>query len=282
MKQETLKTWNAYVQATNARLEFGRSSLFRLNEKPDERRRLRQGEILVSSVGHQDPKPIPSGLIDDWKGTSFIPNTTVDGVFAAVRDYDDYKDFYKPTVVDSKLLATDGGCDTYSMRVVDKEVLAKIAFDIENRTCYFRIDQQRWYSVTHTKRVQEILHYGMASQEELPPDQGGGYLWRLYSISRFEQKDGGVYVEVEAIALSRDIPFAVRWLVNPIVRRISINSMFLSLQQTGNVVRLMMAADKEDRPPVFARDRSPGGSGSKVVATNRFPGPSPGFTREGK
>jgi hypothetical protein len=71
----------------------------------------------------------------------------------------------------------------------------------------------------------------------LAPDAGSGYIWRLYSLSRFEQRDGGVYIELEAIALSRNVPASLHWLVNPIVRRVSRNSLELSLQKTAEAVR---------------------------------------------
>jgi hypothetical protein len=48
--------------------------------------------------------------------------------------------------------------------------------------------------------------------------------------------DGGVYIELEAIALSRDIPFSLRWLIDPIFRRISRSSLVISLQQTEDAV----------------------------------------------
>jgi hypothetical protein len=258
LKEETLKTWDAYVQAANARMASRQSQFLWVDEAPGNRQRVRDGEILVSSVGQQNPKPVPSGLIHDWMGASFIPNTTLDGVLSAVRDYGDYKNFYKPTVVDSKLLHTDGACDQYSMRVVNKETVAETALDMEYETCYFRVDEQRWYSVTHTTRVQEIRHYGKANEQELPPNQGSGYIWRLYSIARYEQRDGGTYVEVEAIALSRDIPVAVRWLVNPIVRRVSKNSMLISLQQTQEAVRSTEAAKSQAEPSTVAGGRSQG------------------------
>lgn len=245
LKQETLKSWNAYV---NSRLNSDQSPLFPVTEGPDYSQRLQQGEILVSSGSRQNPKRVPSGLIHDWIGTSFIPNTTIDSVLSVLRDYGDYKDFYKPTVVDSKVLATAPGCDTYSLRVVNKEKVAQTALDLENQTCYTRVDERRWYSVTQSTRVQEVRHFATPEEEELPPDQGSGYVWRLYSTARFEQKDGGVYIEVEAIALSRDIPAAVRWLVDPIVRRVSRNSIFLSLQETGQAVRLTMTPNSPAEP----------------------------------
>jgi hypothetical protein len=117
------------------------------------------------------------------------------------------------------------------MRVVNKETVAETALDIEYETTYFRLDERRWHNTTRATRVQEVRHFGKSDEHELPPDQGSGYIWRLYSVARFEQRDGGVYVELEAIVLGRDIPFAVRWMVNPIVRRVSKNSMLISLRQ---------------------------------------------------
>jgi len=202
------------------------------DQSPERLQRVRGGEILVSYVGQQNPKPVPSGLIHDWIGAAFIPDARIEDVLSSVRDYGNYKVYYKPAVVDSRLLGSDGPCGKYSMRVVNQEVIAQAALDMEYETCYFKIDERRWYSITRTTRVQEIQRYGQPNEQELLPNQGSGYIWGLYSIARFEQRDGGTYVEVEAIALSRDIPIAVRWLVNPIVRRVSRNSMLSSLQQT--------------------------------------------------
>lgn len=268
LKEETLRTWDEYVQAANSRMASRQDPFLWVDEASDNRRRVREGEILVSSVGRQNPKPVPSGLIHDWMGAEFIPNTTLDGVLSAVRDYSNYQDFYKPTVVDSKLLGTDGGCDKYSMHVVNKETVAETALDMEYETCYFRVNERRWYSITRTTRVQEIRHYGKPNELELPPNQGTGYVWRLYSIARFEQGDNGVYVEVEAIALSRDIPVAVRWLVNPIVRRVSRNSMLISLQQTQEAAHSTEAANREAKTPALAADHSSGAGASQLKVAN--------------
>ena len=119
-----------------------------------------------------------SGLIHDWLGAAFLPDTSIKDVLSAVRDYGDYKEYYKPTVVDSKLLSRYGPCEKYSMRVVNKEAVAQTALDMEYETCYFKIDERRWYSITHTTRVQEIRHYGQANEQDLPPNQGSGYIWR--------------------------------------------------------------------------------------------------------
>ena len=59
---------------------------------------------------------------------------------------------------------------------------------------------------------------------------------------RLEENDGGVYVEIEAVALSRDIPPALRFLVDPIVRRVSRSALLTSLEQTENAVRDHLAS----------------------------------------
>ena len=238
LKEETLKTWDTYIQAVNSQMRNRlQGSLLWVDQEPDRLQRVRAGQIVVSSVGQKNPKPVPSGLIHDWMGAAFIPDARLGDVLSAVRDYGHYKEFYKPTVVDAKALGTEGGCDKYSMRVVNKEAVAETALDSEYQACYLQLDELRWYSTAHTTRVQEIRHYGRPDEQELPPNQGSGYIWRLYSLARFEERDGGVYIELEAIALSRDVPVGLRWVVDPIVRRVSRNTLLVSLQQMAEAVR---------------------------------------------
>jgi hypothetical protein len=71
--------------------------------------------------------------------------------------------------------------------------------------------------------------------------EGTGIIWRLFSITRYVERDGGVYLEIEAIGLSRDIPASLRWVVAPIIRHISRGSLSLSLRQTENAVRSRVA-----------------------------------------
>ena len=269
LKQDTLVYWNAYVDA--ARPQIGSQTPFLwVDQKPERLRRIREGEILVSSIGKENPKPVDAGLIHDWIGAAFLPDTRIEDVLSAVRDYGSYKEYYKPAVVDSRLLTSYGPCEKYSMRVVNKEVVAQTALDMEYETCYFRVDERRWYSVTHTTRVQELRHYGRPDEEELPPDHGSGFIWRLYSIARYEQRDGGTYVEVEAIALSRDIPAGLRWVVSPIVRRVSRNSMLLSLQETKDALRLTETANRNVKSPTTADGRSRGTSASEADMAKGF------------
>ena len=54
----------------------------------------------------------------------------------------------------------------------------------------------------------------------LPVGNDHGYMWRLNLYTRYLEKDTGVYVQIEFVGLSRNVPGLVAWLVNPYVRSI--------------------------------------------------------------
>jgi hypothetical protein len=240
LKPETVQAWQAYVETVNARNQQRLASekcFLSMDEMPGRTARVRDGEIFVWPAGPRVPVKVPSGLIHDWMGAAFIPNAGLADVFHSVRDYSSYKEVYRPNVVDSRPAATSEWEDRFSLTLMNRSVVAKSALDTDYQSTFTRVDDRRWYSVTETTRIREIADYGAASERTLPEDEGSGLIWRLYSIARFEERDGGVYIEIEAVALSRDIPVALRWMIAPIVRRISRSSLLTSLQQTQEAVR---------------------------------------------
>ncbi len=236
LKKETQQAWDAYIQAANSQMVRRTHDPFLwVDEVPDRSHSVRDGEILVSPISQQNPKPVPYGLIHDWIGAAFIPDARLEDVLSAVRDYGHYKEFYKPNVIDSKSLGTAGTCDKYSMLLADHEVITSTVLEGEYEACYYRLDDRRWYSIAHTTRMWDV-RYAQPRAQQLSSDQGSGYIWRICSFTRFEERDGGVYVELEVIVLSRDIPVAIRWMVNPIVRKVSKNAMMTSLHEMEEAV----------------------------------------------
>src|SRR6266446_4039929 len=98
------------------------------------------------------------------------------------------------------------------------------------------------HCISYSTRVQEIKDNGQRDSHKLPTDEGHGYIWRLYSLTKFEERDGGVYIVVEAIALSRDVSASVRWFTKPVLERVSRNSMSTILRLTRDAVRSNIAA----------------------------------------
>jgi hypothetical protein len=58
----------------------------------------------------------------------------------------------------------------------------------------------------------------------------------MHSIASYEERDGGGYLELEALALTRDIPASLRALVRPAVNHLSISSLSATLRQTREAV----------------------------------------------
>jgi hypothetical protein len=117
----------------------------------------------------------------------------------------------------------------------------------------FPVGERGYYTVANTTRVQEIENYGHPEQRMIPPGKGSGFVWRLHTITRYQEEDGGVYMEIEAMALSRDIPATLHWLVNPVVSRLSHNTLLDSMRQTREAV----AAEQRQHTSAVGRSEGP-------------------------
>lgn len=237
LKQKTLQAWEAYVQTANLAMEeraAGRSSPFLwVDESPDLLRRVRSGELVVSNRDHPE---VPAGLIQHWVGAMFLPRVTLDEVNAVFNDYDHYPDFYRPRIVKVKVLTQKDDYQKITMLVVQRACGVTAAVEAENEVHIIKLDARRIYSLSNATRVQEIVDYGQP-EERLPSEnQGPGYVWRTVSMNRLEQRDGGVYIEMEMISLSRGIPIGIGWLIKPLVEHMPRTVMLETLKDTRNAV----------------------------------------------
>jgi hypothetical protein len=192
---------------------------------------------VVAPASPHVPLKVQSGLIHDWIGAVFIPNKKLDNVLPVVRDYDRYKNYYHPNVVYSRRIATSGSKEQFAVVLMNRSLVSATALEADYEASHVRVDEHRCYSVTDATRIQEVVDYDTPTQRVLPENSGKGLIWRLHSITHFEERNGGVYIEIEAIALSRDIPAAFRLFVEPIVRRVSRSSIATSLRQTEAAIR---------------------------------------------
>jgi hypothetical protein len=208
-----------------------------VDEAADRLARVRAGEVVVSPLDHT-PRAVPSGLIHHWIGAAFIPNARIDDVMSVVRDYDRYTQFYKPSVIDAKTLSRAGSEDRFSVVIVDPGMFMKRALDSEYQSRFAQVEPGKWFSVARTMRVQEV-----ADDRLIPDGEGSGYIWRLCTMSRYQERDNGVYIETEALALSRPIPVTLHWVVEPIVKRVSRASLTKSLEQTRDATGAVIKSE---------------------------------------
>ena len=234
----TAKAWHEYVGSARAAMKarLNPTACFLWSEEDASRmRRLRAGEILVVPGEDGTPRHVPGGLIHHWLGAMFVPNVTLAEVVSVLRDYSRYPEFY-PSVVSSRLTAREGDTDRFTSIEKHQALFSKIALDADFSAAYYDAGPKRAYSMATTTRLQQIQDYGGRHQRELEPAAPKAYLWAVSTITRYLERDGGVYVELEGMALSRGIPSALRWLVDPFVRQAAQDTMAASLKQSRQAV----------------------------------------------
>ena len=230
LKPQTAAAFDRYIQQAERRMD-GRKSFLWAGESAARLRRVRQGEIVVEPASEQAEIPVCSGLVHDWVGAVFIPGATLEKTLAAGQDYNRHKDIYQPEVMDSRVLAHTGNDFRVYLRLLKKKMVT-VVLDTEHEAHYEPVDGTRWRSRSRSTRIAEVKDAGKRNERDLPPGTGDGYLWRLNSYWRYEERDGGMWVECEAISLTRDIPTGLGWLIEPIIRSLPRESLASTLRET--------------------------------------------------
>jgi hypothetical protein len=246
LKQKTSTAFDRYVAATEARfareLQPGGPFLYVDAKSADEKRlaydQLKNGEILVEKLETKVSgvsSDVPDGMVHHWVGLIFIPGVTLARTLPIVKDYDRRAELYKPDVSASRTIAHNG--DDYKMFLrLHQKKFTTVDFNTTFDVHWGQVDPTKVYSNSISTRIAEVKDPAKPDGEELPVGTGHGYLWRLNTYWRFEEKDGGVYMQCEALSLTRDMPIGLGWLLKPLVTSIPKQSLNRALGQTRNVV----------------------------------------------
>ena len=246
LNQKTVTAFDKYVAATESRingeLRPGGTFLYvdGLSEKDKNSsyQKLRNGEILVEKLETKAPgvsSDVPDGMVHHWVGLVFIPGATLAQVLPIVQDYDHRAELYKPDITASHLISHHGDDFKFFLRLYQKRFTTAV-FNTEYAAHWGKVDSTRMYSHSISTKIAEVKDSDHPDGDEWPVGQGRGYLWRLNTYWRFQEKDGGVYLQCEALSLTRDIPWGLGWLLKPLVTKIPKQSLDRALGQTRTVV----------------------------------------------
>ncbi|MGC9969338.1 MAG: hypothetical protein ABSE56_01990 [Bryobacteraceae bacterium] len=245
LNKQTVQAFERYTRATETRLEEKRASgpFLWTDESPERLRQVREGQIAIEPWSGKGDLEVSSGLIHDWIGAVFLPGVTLARTLASVQDYDHHKDAYKPEVIESRLLSRNGNEFNVYMRLRKKKVIT-VVLDTEHEVHYFQLDSTRWYSRSYSTKIAEVENPNQPDERQLPVGAGHGFLWRLYSYWRFQERDGGVYVECQALSLTRNVPLGLGWLIEPIIRQLPRESLANTLRATRDAALAKAAASR--------------------------------------
>jgi hypothetical protein len=251
LKPETVQAFDRYVQLTEARInsEVSQTEKFLyVNGLPEPRRSqalaaLKRGEIFMERLQTLDASgqelQAPNAIIHHWLGAVFVPGANLRETIALMQDYNHHQDIYRPEVVRSRLLSRQGNDFKIYYRLRKKKIIT-VTLNTNHEVHYFPVDSRRWYSRSYSTRIAEVANADTPNEREKPIGRDGGFLWRINSYWKFEEKDGGVYIECESISLTRDIPTGLGWLIKPFVTSIPKES----LQMTMGSTQAALAAGK--------------------------------------
>jgi hypothetical protein len=239
LKPQTLEAFDAYIReaetAAEQSLRAGGSFLW--SDLEDKRaQQIRAGQIAAQFWAGRGPLKVPHGLIHDWVSAVSIAGTTLESTLALIQDYDNHKNIYQPEVIASRLIRRQGNDFQVYLRLVKKKVIT-VVLDTDHEVHYRYLDRSRCTCHSFTTRIAEVENAGSPNEQVLAPDTGHGFLWRLYSCWRFEERDGGVYAECRAISLTRDVPFGLGWAIEPIIQKLPEESLIKTLEATRRALQ---------------------------------------------
>jgi hypothetical protein len=245
LKPETIAAFEGYIAATEARMDDDvRLHQFLVIDRLPELQRkeaydqLQRGQAYIEELKtNQDHHPIhiPNGMIHHWAGVIFIPNATLPETNAVLQDYENEPSIYSPEIRRSKLIERRGNRSKIYLQFYNKSIVT-VVLDAYFDVIETHLGSTQAQSASRSTRIVEVVNPSSPDEHERTDGIDHGYMWRLYSYWRIEEKDGGVYVQNESITLTRTVPVMLAWLINPLTKSIPREVLFDMLTDTKRAV----------------------------------------------
>jgi hypothetical protein len=183
--------------------------------------RLQSGELLIENL---TPTSQPAdALIHHWRATAFVPNATPAGLEHLLRDFAAYPHNFAPEVLASTVLTATPTHTLLRLRTRQHHVIT-VVLDTTCDVTFASPDRTHGYSISRSTRVDEIT------------PAGDNFLYLLNTYWSWEQRDGGLYVQLESLSLTRSIPRGLAWAVLPYLESIPRDSLIFTLTSTRNAL----------------------------------------------
>lgn len=227
LSQKTLREFQVYSEAADRAMQARPDSSSRLAVKPG-------GAPVIEGWEGKGDRDVTDGMVHDWIGAIFVEKAKLRDAVEVLRNVDKYKEYY-PQVLASRTLMREGDRAAVTMRLLKKKIITVVldaTYDIHNRD----LGGGKYQIWSKSTKISEVSDAGTKDERVKPPDTGHGFLWRLNSYWLLEERDGGVYMELRAISLTRDIPMGLAWAVKPMVTSLPRESLISTLEGTAKAM----------------------------------------------
>src|ERR1700689_2345832 len=239
LQPQTAQAYDRYIDLTTAQVDSELAQMgpyLWVERLPPEQRaasqeQLRIGQLVIERLETLDsgkPIAVPGGIIHHWIGTVFVPGATLAQTLSFMQDYDHKVEYFKPDIVRSKILRHEGDDYFVLLRFYKKKIITTV-IDTDQEVHYHVVDSTHAYSRSRTTRVQEVENAGKSDEKLEAEGHDRGFMWRMNTYWRFEEKDGGTHRECQAISLTRDIPMGLGWMVGSFVTSVPRESLTFTL-----------------------------------------------------
>lgn len=204
---------------------------------PEDTAPLQQGELILEHLTQSPGKELPGALEHDWRGTAFVPGAKAADFVRLMQNFAAYPNLFAPQVLKARVL--NHPADDYFlvlMRVRQKHVLT-VVMDSTYDVTFARIDPQDGFSLSRSTKVAEIADAGAPSERALGPQQEHGFLWRLNSYWSYQERDGGLYMQIESLSLTRSIPSGLGWAIGPFVESVPRETLEFTLRSVRDALK---------------------------------------------
>jgi hypothetical protein len=182
-------------------------------------------ELVIERISPSEASGPNGALLHHWRGTAFASGASAADFERLLRDFPAYPKYFAPQVLQARVLTETGDHLQVSMRVRQRHVIT-VVMDTSYDVTFGRLDGRHGYSTSQSTRIAE-----MDSKEQ------HGFLWRMNTFWSYEERDGGLYMQIEAVSLSRAIPRGLQWAIRGYVESIPRESLAFTLGAARNAVR---------------------------------------------
>jgi hypothetical protein len=232
--------FNSYVGTVESRLgeQHRRQNGFlaAATSSPQNEQRLRQGELIVEKLTPATGADLPGAMLHHWRGTAFAPGAKAADFERLMKDFNAYSQQFSPQVLQAKVLSQQGDHLQAVMRVRQRHVIT-VVMDTTYDITFSRLDARHGYSISRSTRIAEIDSPGTVNERMLNSNEEHGFLWRLNTYWSYEERDGGLYMQIESVSLTRSIPLGLGWAIGPFVESVPRESLEFTLRSACNALR---------------------------------------------
>jgi hypothetical protein len=235
-----VSTFDSYITTVEARLARQHSSsngfIVPVTPAAPSETRLRQGELLIEQITPSTATDLPGAMLYHWRGTAFAPGAKAADFERMMKNFDAYPQKFSPQVLQSRILSQQGDIFKVTMRVCQKHVIT-VVMDTSYDVTFARIDPLHGYSLSRSTQISEIDSPGTRHELALTSSEEHGFLWRLNTYWSYEERDGGLYMQIESVSLTRSIPTGLGWAIGPFIQSVPRESLEFTLRSTCNALR---------------------------------------------